>query len=210
MSEDFDREERDELLETAVSEAFDAVILRAQQRDEGARQFLKDYQKFYLAKGKRTNELLEQHQLCKRTAHYIDETLAADPYVLNTAGNRWSTGLMIASAIAAPVLAVTRNFAYAGAALLGAGIMYFARVAVRKGSENDAKRLQLALPSVPQELAPYIKDSRDFMGQELWEYGALSYDELQARHDERTRRKHHKKSKHARQASTKAEPPVQP
>jgi hypothetical protein len=206
MSEDFDHEERDELLETAVSEAFDAVILRAQQRDEGARQFLKDYHEFYLAKGKRTNELLEQHQLCKRTAHYIDETLAADPYVLNAAGNRWSTGLMIASAIATPVLAVTKNFAYAGAALLGAGIMYFARVAVRKGSENNAKRLQLALPSVPQELAPYIKDSRDYMGQELWEYGALSYDELQKRYDERTQRKHVRK-KHARQAHSKPQDP---
>jgi hypothetical protein len=209
MSEEYDREELDELLETVVAETFDAVILRAQQRDESARTFLANYKEYYLAKGKRAEELLASHELCKRTAKYIDETLAQDPQILRAAGNRWSTGLAVLGVIGAPILAAMHDFWYAGAVLVGAGISYIARRNIRTGSKDDAKMLQLAIPAAPYTLKPYIQDSRDYMGQELWEYGALSYEDLQARHDERTRRKHHKRGKHARQHA-KPQPPQQP
>lgn len=184
MSEDFDHDELDSLLETAVRQAFESTITRAQRNDEQAKAFLKDYKDYYLGKSKLSDEL------CTKTAAYIDQTLEQDPHHLHPALHRWTTGLTALGAIASPFIGLAaKNIWYAAGMLAGAGIMYLTRRVVRAISQKDAKKLQFAVAAAPHALKPYLKESKEYMGNELWLYGALHYDEMQQAHDDRTQRR---------------------
>lgn len=177
----------DGLLETAVLQTFDAVIFRAQRNDEDARAFLHNYKDYYLSDQRRPS-----YDLCLQMSKHLDKTLADDPACLYPATRRWCTALSFGCGIMSPFLLIANPW-YAAGALAGAGLLYLGRRAAMRASRRKAAELRALVSAQPEALAAQLEDAREYMGYELFAYGALDEHQIKAwgsRPKRRKRRRH--------------------
>lgn len=165
-------EDLEDLLYDALREGLEHAVVSAQRNDRDAQTFVNAYKEFYLNGKKPSKELGVQ------AGKYVNEVLSIDATCLHHAGYRWSTGLTYIFGAVAGAFALTRNWKYALGTAACAAVSYVARFLTKKWSRRDAEDVQSAIAFKPDLFEGFLQESKEYMGEELRQYGALHEEQV--------------------------------
>jgi hypothetical protein len=167
----YDKDELEDILETAVWTGLEDTITRAQRNSQLAQEFLSGYRAYYLGDKPLSEEL------CNAGTAEILTSLKENPYNLHPTAKRWATWIGASSLVASP-FALIAGPLYAGGALLLSAGCFVARYLINKVSAREAADIKNHIAGHPGILRKYLSDAREYMGHELLLYGAIEHKDL--------------------------------
>jgi hypothetical protein len=169
----YDKDELEDLLETAVWTGLEDTITRAQRNSQLAQEFLSGYRAYYLGEKPLSEEL------CNAGTAEILTSLKENPYDLHPTAKRWATWVG-AGALAASPFALIADPLYAGGALLISAGGFVVRHIIKTISAREAEDLKNLISGHQGILRKYIAESREYMGHELMMYGAIEQKDIRS------------------------------